>query len=120
MGQHDLAERAIAELDQATRDSFWIRFATALLHLARDEPQAAVDLLAPLVNTVESMKGSPVETLEPPEHVLVLDATAKGALGDLEGAEESLGRAWISERQPTTSIRSSVLEGRTSAHTPPG
>src|SRR5260370_12565818 len=49
MGETQRVERALAEMDQAERDSGEIRVAAAALRLAQDDPQAAIAALAPVV-----------------------------------------------------------------------
>ena len=92
MGEHDLAEHLVNGLDHAARDSIEVRTSLAMLHLARDEPQTAVELLAPFLEDDEQAEGSHVHAMEVGLRIEagLVDAAARKALGDHEGAEQSL------------------------------
>jgi LuxR family transcriptional regulator, maltose regulon positive regulatory protein len=88
MDQTERAERFVAELSEDERASAEMRTAMAALRLACDDPQAAADALAPVldgsfceVNQVQLVTA------------LLLEARARDALGDRAAAERALERA---------------------------
>ena len=95
MGDHDLAEHLLADLDHAARDRPKIRLSLARLHLARHEPQTTIDLVAPFLDDAGPMDGTHVDALSVtlPLEAALLDAAAREALGDPHGAERSIERA---------------------------
>ena len=88
LGQTGQAERALAELGEDERASTEMRIAAAALRLASDEPQAAADALAPVLD-------GPVSGLLRMQTVtaLLLEARARDALGDRAAAGRVLERA---------------------------
>jgi LuxR family maltose regulon positive regulatory protein len=88
LGQTGQAEQALAGLDEVERDSAEIRIAAAALRLASDDPQAAADMLAPVLD-------SPVSGVRLIRMVtaLLLEARARDALGDQVAAGRVLERA---------------------------
>jgi LuxR family maltose regulon positive regulatory protein len=95
VGELDLAEHLLADVDDTARDRFEIRLSLARLHLARHEPQTTIDVLAPFLDDAEPMDGSRVGALwvTLPTEAALLDAAARDAVGDPHGAERSIERA---------------------------
>lgn len=95
MGERDLAEHRLADLDHAAHDRLEIRLPLARLHLARHEPQATIDLLAPFLDDAEPMDGPHLDAMRVtlPIEAALLDAVAREAVGDPHGAERSVERA---------------------------
>ena len=87
LGETGRVEQALAEIDDEQRESPEIRKAIAALRLAQEDPEAATAVLAPVVAS------EPVP--HPPWLVdaLLLEATARDALGDAGAAERALERA---------------------------
>ena len=85
LGQTSRVEAALAGLDEHERGSAEMRTALAWLRLAQHDPQAATAVLAPVVD------GS----VGPPWAVaaLLVEVTARDALGDSDAARRALGRA---------------------------
>jgi LuxR family maltose regulon positive regulatory protein len=85
LGQTSRVEAALAGLDEHERASAEMRTALAWLRLAQHDPQAATAALAPVVD------GS----VGPPWAVaaLLVEVTARGALGDSDAAGRALERA---------------------------
>jgi LuxR family maltose regulon positive regulatory protein len=87
-GQTGRAEQALAELGEDERASAEMRTAAAALRLAAGDPQAAADALAPVLDgSVPGVRQ--VQTVT----ALLLDARARGALGDQGTAGRVLERA---------------------------
>jgi LuxR family transcriptional regulator, maltose regulon positive regulatory protein len=89
MGETEAAERALAGMKPHDRDRAGICIARAALELERDDPEQAVEVLAPVID------GS-AQALYPrwaQVEALLLDAVARERLGDLRAVEESLERA---------------------------
>ena len=88
LGQTGRAEQALAELGQDERASAEIRIAVAVLRLASDDPQAAADALAPVLD-------GPVSEIIRVQIVtaLLLEVRARDALGDRAAAGLALERA---------------------------
>ena len=87
-GATQQAERALAELGQEERETAEMRTAAAALRLARHDPLGATAVLEPVVNGSLSAihRISAIEAL-------LLEATARDALGDASAAEHALERA---------------------------
>jgi LuxR family maltose regulon positive regulatory protein len=88
-GNTDAARAELEQLDAPTRDRAGMRIAEASLKLADEEPEAAADLLAPVIaDSAEAVyrRGAQVEAL-------LLDATAHDRVGDRGAAERSLETA---------------------------
>jgi len=89
MGHQERVERVLAEMDHADRDSAEIRAAAATLCLAENDPQAAMSLLAPLLEHPGAMTITRPWVIQ----LWLLKAQAHDALGDLDAAERSLEQA---------------------------
>ena len=89
MGQPERVERALAAMEQSDRDSAEIGAATATLHLAQNQPEAAMSLLAPLLACPEALTITRPWVLQ----LRLLEANALDALGDVDAAERSLEQA---------------------------
>ena len=89
MGDTEAAQRALADLSPEQRDRAGMRIALAALELEQDDPEQAVEALAPVID------GSAPALYERWARVeaLLLDATARDRLGDRGAAEESLEAA---------------------------
>ncbi len=88
LGELERAEQVLAETGDAERALPEMRIASAALRLARDDPEAATRVLAPLVQ-------EPALTMRPrvwPVQALLLEAIARDALGDSDLAELALER----------------------------
>lgn len=88
MGETEQVERALAEMDQAVRETSQMQVVLAALRLARDDPEAAVDILAPLLDESTPVM-APVWEIE----ALLLQAIARDALRDSGAASRALERA---------------------------
>jgi LuxR family maltose regulon positive regulatory protein len=89
MGETQRVERALAEMDDADRDSGEIRVAAAALRLAQDDPQAAIAALAPVVAGDAALTNAHLWVV----HAFLLDAIAHDAAGDAVAARRVLERA---------------------------
>jgi LuxR family maltose regulon positive regulatory protein len=88
LGETERAEKALADLGERDRDSGEMRTATAVLRLAQDDPAAAVAVLAPVLD------GSrPLLARGWLARAFLLEAIARDALGDGDGADRALERA---------------------------
>ena len=89
MGDTESAQLALAGLSPEQRDRAGMRIALAALELEKDDPEEAVEALAPVID------GSAPTLYERWARVeaLLLDATARDRLGDRRAAEESLEAA---------------------------
>jgi LuxR family transcriptional regulator, maltose regulon positive regulatory protein len=88
LGQTGRAEQALAELGEDERASAEMRAAMAALRLASDDPQAAADVLAPVLDgSVSGVRQMRMVT------ALLLEARAREALGDQATAGRVLERA---------------------------
>ena len=88
LGQTGRAEQALAELGEDERASAEMRTAVAALRLASDDPQAAADALAPVLDgSVSGVRRVRMVT------ALLLEARARDALGDRATAGRVLERA---------------------------
>jgi LuxR family maltose regulon positive regulatory protein len=88
LGQTGRAEQVLAELDEDERVSAEMRIAAAALRLASDDPRAAADALAPVLDGPVSgaLRIQPVTAM-------LLEAQARDALGDRAAAGRVLERA---------------------------
>ena len=87
-GQTGRAEQVLAGLDEDERASAEMRTAAAALQLAADDPQAAADVLAPVLDgSVPGVRQVQMMT------ALLLEAAARDALGDQDTAGRALERA---------------------------
>src|ERR1700756_4219687 len=87
-GQTGRAEQVLAELGEDERASTEMRTAEAALRLASDDPQAAADALAPVLDGSVS-GGPPVQTVT----ALLLEARARDGLGHQDTAGRALEQA---------------------------
>jgi LuxR family maltose regulon positive regulatory protein len=88
LGQTGRAEAALAELGEDERASAEMRTAVAALRLASDDPQAAADALAPVLDgSLSGVRRVRMVT------ALLLEARARDALGDQAAAGRVLERA---------------------------
>ena len=88
LGQTGRAEQALAELGEDERASAEMRTAVAALRLASDDPQAAADALAPVLDgSLSGVRRVQMVT------ALLLEARARDALGDQAAAGRVLERA---------------------------
>jgi LuxR family maltose regulon positive regulatory protein len=88
LGQAERVEAALAEMDDQQRDPAFMRAVIAVLRLAGDDPQAATDALAPVI-AGEVPAGHPIWLVE----ALLLEAAARGALGEADAAGRAVERA---------------------------
>jgi LuxR family maltose regulon positive regulatory protein len=87
-GQADRAEMILARLDDDERASAEMRTAAAALQLAQGNPQAAADVLAPVLDgSVRGTRQARMMT------ALLQEAAARNALGDPAAAGRALDRA---------------------------
>jgi LuxR family transcriptional regulator, maltose regulon positive regulatory protein len=89
IGQTDRVERALADLDDQTRDALEIRVAAAALHLAQGRPDVATEALAPALEDPDG----PVNQGRWAIQALALGAIALEAMRDTGGASRALERA---------------------------
>ncbi len=88
LGQTGRAEQVLAELGEDERASAEMRTAVAALRLASDDPQAAANALAPVLDgSVSGVRQVRMVT------ALLLEARARDALGDQSAAGGALERA---------------------------
>ena len=88
LGQTDRVEAALTEMDDQLRDTPVMRSVVAALRLAGGDPQAAVLALGP-VTAGSVPEDHPIWLVE----ALLLEAVARDALSDIEGAARALERA---------------------------
>ena len=88
MGATEQAEKALAELSGKERETGEVRGALAALRLAQDDPLAATLALGPVIDG-----SAPVTHRVSVTQALLLEATARDALGDPRAAESALERA---------------------------
>jgi LuxR family maltose regulon positive regulatory protein len=88
MGETERVERALADLDQKVRETIEIRVVLATLRLAQDNPEAAVDALAPTLDDPTPVRASWWDIEAP-----LLEALARDALRDPGAAFRALERA---------------------------
>jgi LuxR family maltose regulon positive regulatory protein len=90
LGDTDRAEIALARLDADERSTAHMRVARAALRLAQHDPASATDAIAPILDgTLAGLTVQPSWLAE----ALLLEATARDALGDLDAAMRALERA---------------------------
>jgi LuxR family transcriptional regulator, maltose regulon positive regulatory protein len=88
-GRTDAARAALADFDAADRDTADLRVAEAVIDLAEQEPERALDVLVPAIRRSEpAFRRSSVAV-----EAQVLDAVARDRLGHGRDAEASLERA---------------------------
>ncbi len=88
LGETRRVEQALSALDQRGRETAEMRIAAAVLLLAQDDPQAALGVLAPVLDGSEALSNS-VWMIQ----AFLLEATASDALGDAVTVERALERA---------------------------
>ena len=87
-GETERVEQAIAEMDEEVRETSQMRVVLAASRLAHDDPEAAVDVLAPILDDSAPAAASVWEI-----EALLLEAIARDALGDAGAASRALERA---------------------------
>jgi LuxR family maltose regulon positive regulatory protein len=88
MGKIEPVEQALADMDEQERALGDTRTVLAGLQMAQGDPQAATVTLAPVIDG-----SAPVTNRGWVIHALVLDAIARDAVGDADGADQALERA---------------------------
>ncbi len=88
MGKTESVEEALADMDEQEREHGDTRTVLAALRLAKGDSQAARVALAPVIDG-----SAPVTNPGWVMRALVLDAIARDADGDADGADRTLGRA---------------------------
>ena len=89
MGRPDAARAALADFDAEDRDTADLRVAEAVIGLAEQEPERALDVLVPAIQRSAPAIRRSSATVE----AQVLDAVARDRLGHGRDAEASLERA---------------------------
>ena len=96
MGRAAEASAALAELDEDERDRALIRIAAAEIHLAQDDPEAALEVLAPVIEGSRRAAHSTTSLMD----ALLFVALARARLGDARATEEAIERALeLAERE---------------------
>ena len=88
MGETERVEQALAELDEEVRETTEMRVVLASLRLAQDDPEAAADALAPIIDDTTWAETS-LWGIE----ALLMEAIARDALRDPGAASRALERA---------------------------
>ena len=88
MGQTQSVEQALAAMDEAERGVGDMCTVLSALRLAQGDPRAATAAIAPVIGGSAPLTNPGWLT-----RALVLDAIAKDAIGDLDGADRALRRA---------------------------
>ena len=88
VGDIEQVERALAEMDEEARGTSQMRVVFAALTLRRDDPEAVVDILAPLLDDSSPVMAPIWET-----EALLLEAIARDALRDPGAASRAIERA---------------------------
>lgn len=89
MGRVAEASAALAELDEDERERALIRIAAAEIHLAQDDPEAALEALAPVIEGSRRAAHSTTSLID----ALLFIALARARLGDARATEEAIERA---------------------------
>ena len=89
IGEWERVKQALAGMDEQERVTAEARSVEATLRLAQDDPEAAADALAPILEGRAPGLSLPLWTIE----VFLLEAIAREALGDADAAERALERA---------------------------
>ncbi|HEX3492262.1 MAG TPA: LuxR C-terminal-related transcriptional regulator [Streptosporangiaceae bacterium] len=89
VGQTASVERALARIDGPERDSAELRNAIAALRLAQDDPQAAAEALAPVIDGSAPLVNAHLWDVQ----AFLLEALARDALGDSAAARRALEHA---------------------------
>jgi LuxR family maltose regulon positive regulatory protein len=88
VGETERVERALVEMGREVRETTWMRVVLASLRLAQDDPETAVEVLAPILDDATRVEASVWEI-----EALLLGAIAHDALRDPGGAARALERA---------------------------
>jgi LuxR family transcriptional regulator, maltose regulon positive regulatory protein len=88
-GETELVQRTLDEMDEDVRAMGTMRVVQATLRLAQDDPEGAVEALAP----VFAPGAEPIQLLRWQIQALLLEATAEDALGDAGASSRTLERA---------------------------
>jgi LuxR family maltose regulon positive regulatory protein len=88
VGETELVTRALAEMDEEVRETRQMRIVMASLRLSHDDPEAATDVLAPILDDTAAVEPSVWEI-----EALLLEAVARDALRDPGAASRALERA---------------------------
>jgi LuxR family maltose regulon positive regulatory protein len=88
MGETERVERALAGMDQELRKTREMRVVLASLRLAQDDPEAVVDVLAPILDDATPFEASLWDI-----EALLLEAIARDALRDPGAVSRALERA---------------------------
>jgi LuxR family maltose regulon positive regulatory protein len=88
-GEEQRVEQALAEMGEQERGSAEMRNATAVLQLARGNPEAATVALAPVIDGSAALANAQLWTVQ----AFLLEAVARDALGDAGAARRALERA---------------------------
>ena len=86
MGDTESVRLALAEMEPQERERAGVRIARAALELENDDPERAIDALAPVIDGAAPALYRSWARIE----ALLLDATARDRLGDHRATEESL------------------------------
>ena len=89
MGETEAATAALEGLDGDERDRALIRIAAAEIHLAQDDPEAALDELAPVLDGSARSSHQTTSVID----ALLFVALARDRLGDARATEEAIERA---------------------------
>ncbi len=89
MGEVAAAKAALAELDEDERDRALVRIVAAEIHLAQDDPEAALDVLAPVVEGSARSAHQTTSVID----ALLFVALARDRLRDTRATEEAIERA---------------------------
>jgi LuxR family maltose regulon positive regulatory protein len=88
LGETERVVRALAEMDEEVRETSQMRVVLATLKLANDDPEAAVDVLAPIL-----VDSTPVEASAWEIEALLLEAIARELLRDAGASGRALEQA---------------------------
>ena len=88
MGETDLVQRTLDDIDEDVRATTEMRVVQAMLRLAQDDPEDAAAALAPIF-----AGGSPIDNPHWEIQALLLKASAEDALGDTGASSRALERA---------------------------
>jgi LuxR family transcriptional regulator, maltose regulon positive regulatory protein len=88
LGETDLAQRALDDMDEDVRTTSAMRVVLAALRLARDDPEGAAAALAPILGGA-----SPIDNPHWEIEALLLKARVDDALGDTGASARALERA---------------------------
>jgi len=96
MGKSAEASAALAELYEDQRDRALVRIAAAEIHLAQDDPEAALEVLAPVIEGTSRAAHPTTSSID----ALLFEALARARLGDARATEEAIERALeLAERE---------------------